>query len=270
MNTTKQSNSPKIALITGASSGIGYEFAKLFAQNKYNLVLVARSEQKLKQIADELKQKYGIAVKLIPKDLSTLNSPTEIFTELQKAGVKVDILINNAGFATYGFFSEIDIDAELQMMQLNMVTLTLLTKLFVKEMIKHKEGKILNVASTAAFQPGPLMAVYYATKAYVLSFSEAIANELEGSGVTVTALCPGPTESGFQSRANMESSKLVSGRQIMDAATVARIGYDGLMKGKTIVIPGLKNQLMTLSIRFTPRNLVTKIVRSMQERGNGH
>ncbi|MBU7586033.1 MAG: SDR family oxidoreductase [Nostoc sp. TH1S01] len=260
-----QGDRKKTALITGASGGIGYEFVKLFAQDKYNLVLVARSEQKLYQMADELKSKFGIDVKVIAKDLANPSAPEEIFSELQQASIKVDILINNAGFASYGLFNETDLTAELQMLQVNVMCLTHLTKLFLKDMVKQGYGKILNLASTAAFQPGPLMAVYYASKAYVLSFSEAIANELEGTGVSVTALCPGPTESGFQKRAAMEDSKLVSGQKIMDAETVAKIGYEALFDNKTVVVPGLKNKLLTETVRFTPRKLVTKIVRSMQE-----
>ena len=270
MNQTGSFNPKKTALITGASGGIGYEFAKLFARNGYNLVLVARSKQKLIQVADNLKEQFGISIKIIAKDLAIPTSPEEIFTEVQQESINIQVLVNNAGFATYGFFSETNLDAELQMMQVNVVSLTHLTKLFLNNMLKQGEGKILNVASTAAFQPGPLMAVYYATKAYVLSFSEAIANELSGSGVTVTALCPGPTESGFQKRANMEQSKLVSGKKIMDAETVAIIGYHGLMKNERVVIPGLKNQLLALSIRFTPRNMVTQIVRSMQNKDSAH
>ncbi|MCU0534527.1 MAG: SDR family oxidoreductase [Hydrococcus sp. Prado102] len=266
MNTNNESTRSKTALITGASSGIGYELAQLLASDRYNLVLVARSADKLKQIADEFTRQFGISVKIISLDLSVPDAPEKVFRELQQDAIAIDILVNNAGFASYGFFAETDLNAELQMMQLNMVALTHLTKLFLKEMVSRHQGKILNIASTAAFQPGPLMAVYYATKAYVLSFSEALANELQGSGVTITALCPGPTESGFQARANMEESKLVSGKRIMDAKTVAEIGYRGLMKGETVVIPGLKNKLLALSVRFTPRNLVTKIVRSMQER----
>lgn len=266
MKKTGPFNHNQTALITGASSGIGYEFAKLFARDGYNLVLVARSQQKLIQVADELTEKFGISVKILAKDLAIPTSPEEIFTEVQQESIKIQVLVNNAGFATYGLFSETDLAAELQMMQVNMVSLTHLTKLFLNEMLKQKEGKILNIASTAAFQPGPLMAVYYATKAYVLSFSEAIANELSGSGVTVTALCPGATESGFQKRADMEQSKLVSGQRIMDAEAVAIIGYRGLMKNETVVIPGLKNQLLALSVRFTPRNMVTQMVRNMQSK----
>ena len=265
MNTTNQSNSQKTVLITGASSGIGYELTKLFAQDRYNLVLVARNESKLQEIAAELTEKFGVSVKIMIKDLSLPASPGEIFQELQTEAIIVNVLVNNAGFATYGFFAETELQPEIKMMQLNVMTLTHLTKLFLKEMLAQKAGKILNIASTAAFQPGPLMAVYYATKAYVLSFSEALANELQGTGVTVTALCPGPTESGFQAKANMESSKLVKGKQIMDAKTVALIGYRGLNSNKTVVIPGLKNKLLALSVRLTPRNLVTKLVRNMQK-----
>ncbi|ACK73004.1 short-chain dehydrogenase/reductase SDR [Gloeothece citriformis PCC 7424] len=258
------SNHAKTALITGASGGIGYELAKLFAFDRYNLVLVARSEQKLKEIAEDFKSQFGVFVKVIVKDLSLANAPEEIFEQLQQEGMKIDVLVNNAGFATYGFFAETDLKSQLQMMQLNMVALTHLTKLFLKDMIAQKEGKILNIASTAAFQPGPLMAVYYASKAYVLSFSEAIANELKGTGVTVTALCPGPTESGFEKRADLGDSKLFN-QQLMDATTVAKIGYQGLMNHKPVVIAGLKNQLLAFSVRFLPRSLVTQIARNLQE-----
>ena len=257
-------SSSQTALITGASSGLGYEFAQLFAKNHYNLVLVARREQKLIELAAELRQTFGIEVKVIVRDLSAATAPELIDAELKQAGIQIDILVNNAGFATYGLFAETDATAELQMMQVNMTTLTHLTKLLLPGMVQRRTGKILNVASTAAFQPGPLMAVYYASKAYVLSFSEAIANELQGTGVTVTVLCPGPTESGFQKRAAMEQSKLVRGQPLMDARTVATLGYQGLMKRRTVVIPGLKNQLLALSIRLMPRSWVTQIVRKMQ------
>ena len=256
------------ALITGASSGIGYELTKLFARDRYNLVLVARSESKLQQIASELTEQFGITVKIITKDLALPTSPKEIWQELQTESIAIDVLVNNAGFATYGLFTETELQPELNMMQLNMVTLTHLTKLFLPEMLSRQSGKILNVASTAAFQPGPLMAVYYATKAYVLSFSEAIANELQGTGVSVTALCPGATESGFQARANMEESKLVKNKQIMDANEVAAIGYRGLMDRQAVVIPGYQNKLLALVTRFIPRNLTTKIVRNMQEKAD--
>ncbi len=214
---------------------------------------------------EELREKFGVAVRVIAKDLSNASAPEEVFNELQQEGVTVDVLVNNAGFATSGMFAEIDLTAELQEMQLNMVTLTHLTKLFLPGMLQRQQGKILNVASTAAFQPGPLMAVYYATKAYVLSFSEALANELRGTGVTVTALCPGPTESGFQKRAQIEDVRLISGKKIMGAARVARAGYRGVMVGKTIVIPGLRNKILAEAVRFAPRKLTTQMARIMQE-----
>jgi len=254
----------KAALITGASSGIGYELTKLFARDGYNLFLVARNQKQLTHMADELEETYSVSVKVLAKDLSAASAPEEIFTELQQESRGIDALVNNAGFAAYGLFAETDLEAELHMMQVNMVTLTHLTKLFLPGMLHNRTGKILNLASTAAFQPGPIMAVYYATKAYVLSFSEALANELQGTGVSVTALCPGPTASGFQKQAQMEDSKLFSGK-IMDAQTVARIGYRGLMTNKTVVIPGLRNKLLVEGERFVPRKLVTRIARSRQE-----
>ncbi|GAA6621248.1 SDR family NAD(P)-dependent oxidoreductase [Scytonema sp. NUACC26] len=265
MKTTTQKNQKQTVLITGASGGIGYELVKLFAREGYNLVLIARNGEKLVQIAQELNQRYSIAVKVITKDLSNPASPEEIFQELQQEKISVDILVNNAGFAIYGLFNETDLNTELQMLQVNMVSLTHLTKLFLKDMVKQGYGRIMNVASTAAFQPGPLMAVYFATKAYVLSFSEAIANELEGTGVTVTTLCPGPTESGFQQRAAMEDSKIVNGKKLMNAETVARIGYTSLMEGKTVVITGIKNKILAASVRFGTRKTIAKIVRNMQE-----
>jgi len=256
----------KTALITGASGGIGLEFAKVFAREGYNLVLVARSESKLNQLAADLKTKHNIQIRVMAKDLASVTAPQEIFDTLTAENIQIDTLINNAGFAAFGHFAtETNLTDELQMMQLNMITLTLLTKLFLKPMVERRSGKILNVASTASFQPGPLMAVYYATKAYVLSFSEAISRELDGTGVTVTALCPGPTESGFQQRAAMEDSKLVQ-NGLMTSAVVAEQGYQGLIAGKTIVIPGLTNKIGALLPRFTPRSMTTRIVMQMQER----
>jgi uncharacterized protein len=266
MNANNRKKHKKTALITGASGGIGYELARIFARDGYNLILVARNEQKLAQIADDFQQKHGIFVKIIVKDLSLATSPEEIYLELQKASIPVDVLVNNAGFATYGLFNEIDLTDELQMLQVNVVCLTHLSKLFLKEMVKQGSGKILNVASTAAFQPGPLMTVYYATKAYVLSFSEALSNELEGTGVTVTALCPGPTTSGFQQRAAMEDSNMVNGQKIMDAQTVAEVGYRGFMANKTVVIPGMKNKILAATVKFVPRKILLNMVKNMQSR----
>lgn len=255
----------KTALITGASTGIGRELALLFAKEGHSLVLVARNEQKLLELAGELKEKFGISVKVIPKDLSLARSPSEIFIELQEAGIFIDSLVNNAGVGGHGPFAQTDLDTELDMIQLNLVSLTHLTKLFLKEMLKRGSGKILNVASTAAFQPGPLMAIYYATKASVLSFSEALAEELRGTGVTVTCLCPGPTQTEFQERAGVGRLRLFDLTRMMTAEEVARVGYNGLMRGKRIVIPGIMNQLFVFLVRLGPRSLITRIVRSFQE-----
>lgn len=254
------------ALITGASSGIGYELARIFAREKYNLVLVARSEKKLHDIADELTKAHGVNVQVLVKDVSVLASATEIYETLKQKGVVVDVLVNNAGFGDFGFFTETKWEKELEMINLNITALTALTKLFVGDMVARKSGKILNVASTASFQPGPLMAVYYATKAYVLSFSEAIANELSGTGVTVTALCPGPTESGFQVAADMQDSKLVKGKKIPTSKDVAEYAYKSLMSGKVVAVHGVMNKVMAQSVRYTPRAVVRSIVRAMSER----
>lgn len=246
------------ALITGASGGIGLELARVFAREGYELVLVARSRERLDAIAAELKP---APVRVIAKDLTLPDAAREIRREVPA----VDVLVNNAGYGVYGKFAETSLDDELGLLQLNMTALVVLTKLYLPGMIAAKSGKVLNVASTAAFQPGPLMALYYASKAFVLSFSEAIANELEGTGVTVTALCPGPTATGFQERASLENSRLMKHMKVMDARTVAEAGYRGLMAGKTVVIPGVLNKLLAQSVRVSPRKMVTKIARMVQE-----
>ncbi len=260
----------KTALVTGASSGIGLEFARQLAQSGYNLVLVARSEGKLRELATELQSKHRVQATVLAKDLTQLNAPQEIFDALKDT--PIEVLVNNAGFAAFGHFAtETKLEDELQMMQVNIMALTLLSKLFVKPMVERRSGQIVNVASTASFQPGPLMAVYYASKAYVLSFSEALARELDGTGVTVTALCPGPTKSGFQKRADMEDSKLVTtlARFMMSAAEVVQAGIQGMKQGKTIVVPGLFNKTGVLLPRFVPRGMATRIIMNMQSRA-GH
>ena len=257
---------PKTVLITGASGGIGYELAKLFAQDGDNLVLVARSENKLNEIKTNFEQKYKVNVKVLGKDLSQPNAAVQIFNELESAQIQVDVLVNNAGFGNFGEFVDSSWEKEADMMQVNMISLTQMTKLFLKGMVERRRGRILNVASTAAFQPGPLMAVYYATKSYVLSFSEAIANELEGTGVTVTALCPGATESGFQQASAMEESRLVKGRKLATSEAVAKYAYKAMDKGQVVAIHGLFNWISANVIRFLPRKVVTDVVRTMQER----
>src|SRR5918993_1522367 len=255
------------ALVTGASGGIGEELAWLFAADGHDLVLVARSRDKLARLSEELEGKHGVAARVLAADLARPEAPREIFEELSAAGVTVDALVNNAGFGSYGPFAETDLKSELDLLQVNVVALTHLSKLFLPGMIARRRGYLMNVASTAAFQPGPLMAVYYASKAYVLSLSEALANECEGTGVRVSALCPGPTETGFVAAAGMGDSKLFD-RAVMDARTVAVAGYRGLLAGKTVVIPGFRNNLVARSIGFFPRSLVTRVVRGIQEKRN--
>jgi uncharacterized protein len=252
-------------LITGASSGIGYELAKLFAQDHYNLVLVARSAGKLAQVADELQGQHGISAKPIALDLTAAPAPQFLFDQLQREAIAVDVLVNNAGYGKLGEFAKIPLEESLAQIQLNITALTHLTKLFLAPMLERRAGKIMNVASTAGFQPGPLMAVYYATKAYVISFSEALANELSGTGVTVTCLCPGPTDTAFQGRAGTENTMLLKKLRPMDAAAVARDGYRGLMGGRTLVISGFKNWLLAEATRFGPRKLVTAVSRKVMD-----
>jgi len=255
----------KAALITGASSGIGYELALLFAKDGFDCILVARSQGKLDELAARLESEFRVKTLVIPKDLSKSSAVDEVYEEVTAASMPVDVLVNNAGFTVFGLFGETDLQAELEMLQVNVVALTALTKLFLKPMLARRDGRILNLGSTAAFAPGPLMAVYYASKAYVLSFSEALANELQGTGVSVTCLCPGATRTGFQKRGVMEDSRLVQG-EIADAASVARAGYEGLMARKTLVIPGFRNKLVPWMIRLSPRAMVPRVARRMQER----
>ena len=265
MSITNQTGSGRTALVTGASSGIGLEFARVFAHNRHNLVLVARNEQKLEELKRELEKKAGVSVKVIARDLAREEAPQEIYDELEREGIQIDALVNSAGYALYGKFTETDPQDEMNMMKVNMLTLTQMTNLFLPGMVARGYGKVLNLSSTAAFQPGPLMSIYYATKAFVLFFSEGIANELKGTGVTVTALCPGPTASGFQQRAAMERSRLVQSG-LMDVRTVARIGYRGLMQGKTVVVPGRRNALFSLFPRLVPRDVAAALIRRAQER----
>jgi hypothetical protein len=256
----------KTALITGASMGIGYELARQFAQHGNDLVLVARSADKLTAIAADFAKRYSIRVEVIAADLSQPDAAQTVYDEVKRRGLSIEYLVNNAGFGEFGMFVETDWRKEQQMIDLNITTLTHFCKLFVRDMVAQRSGKILNVASTAAFQPGPTMAIYYATKAYVLHFSEAINNELEGTGVSVTALCPGATESNFQAAANLTESKLVKGKKLPTSAEVAEYGYKAMMRGQTVAIHGVMNYLMANSVRFTPRALVVKIARWMQDK----
>ena len=258
MNTT--------ALVTGASSGIGFEFAKILASKGVDLVLVARSREKMEALAQELIQKHKIKVHVCATDLSQAGAAEKVFKYCEDQSIVVDYLINNAGFGTFGLFQDSNWEKNEDMIQVNIMALTQLTHLVLPEMLQRKSGKIMNVASTAAFQPGPTMAVYYATKAFVLHFSEAIANEIENSGVTITALCPGPTQSEFQAVADLQESKMVKGRKLVSSAEVAAFGIEAMMKGKTVVIQGFVNAVFANLVRFIPRKAVVKITRWIQDK----
>lgn len=254
------------ALITGASSGIGMELARIHAEKKDNLILVARSIENLNALKSSLEKLHGVKILCLEKDLSTADAAHEIFTEVENSKIDVDYLINNAGFGEYGFFHETELKKNEQMIQLNIATLTQLCHLFSKKMIQRKSGKIMNVASTAAFQPGPLMAVYFATKSYVLHFSEALNNELRDIGVTVTALCPGPTESKFMEVAKMNESSLIKGRKLPSSRSVAEFGYKSMMKGKAVAIHGVMNRFLANTSRFLPRAIAVRITRLLMNK----
>jgi short-subunit dehydrogenase len=254
------------ALITGASSGLGVELARLFAADRHDVVLVARSESKLQQLATELNRTHGIRALVLATDLARPSAASKIADHLHAEGLDVDYLVNDAGFGLIGPFLSTSHATELAMIQVNVVALTELTKLLLPAMIARGRGRILNVASTAAFVPGPFMAVYYATKAYVLSLSQALSNELHGSGVTVTALCPGPTRTGFAASAGEVARPTFQARMVMEASTVARAGYRGMMRGETTVVPGLLNKLLTQSTRLLPRAMQARITRRVAER----
>lgn len=252
---TSGSTNRRTALITGASVGIGHELAKVFATNRHDLILVSRNQEQLEKVATECRTLGGVDVRVLPKDLAIPSAPLEIFDTLKASGPAIDVLVNNAGFGTHGYFADIDLTTDINLLQVNIVALTALTKLFLRPMLARGSGRILNVASVASFQPGPLMATYYASKAYVLHFSEAIATEIAGRGVTVTALCPGPTESEFGKRAGIKSDRPFRVRP-MSAGPVAQAGYDGLMKGRRIIIPGLPNKILSRMNRLFPRRLI--------------
>lgn len=253
------------ALITGASYGIGRELAGLFARDRYQLILVARDREKLEEVSTQCARISEQRVEVLPMDLADRAAPQRIFDAVRERGMTVDALVNNAGFGLNGPFPQIPLDQQLNMIQVNVTALVQLTHLFLPGMIERDRGGILNVASTAAFQPGPLMAIYYATKAFVLSFSEALDEELRRTRVRVTAVCPGPTHTEFQKRAGLGQARMFASKflQILDAPTVARLGYDGFKAGRRVVVTGAMNKLHTTSVRFAPRKLVTRIAASV-------
>jgi short-subunit dehydrogenase len=265
MHSKLNGNQRQTALITGGSGGIGFEIAKVLARKGFDLVLVARKRDTLEAAAGQLEGKYGARVQVFAADLRRPDAPQSIFQFLHNENLPIEVLVNNAGFGLGGEFADTKLQRELEMIQVNISALTHLTKLFLPPMIKRKSGRVLNVASTAAFQPGPLMAVYYATKAYVLSFSQALAEELRHSGVTVTALCPGATATDFAATAGMGSSRLFTAFGIADADDVAEFGVAAMMHGRRIAIPGIKNKIVAQASRFAPRAVSTRISRLLQE-----
>jgi uncharacterized protein len=263
MNTNQSSK--ETVLITGASGGIGLDLARLFAKDGYDLILTARSREKLAQIKEEFEKTFSTRVFLIVMDLAKPGAAAQLFEEMNRQQLSADILVNNAGFGTYGPFAQSDLNRELEMIQLNIGALTHLTRLVLPGMLRKKKGRILNVASTAAFQPGPLMAVYYATKAYVLSFTDAISAELEKTGIVVSSLCPGPTKTDFQKTAGLNlGMNLFRAAGVMSSGAVAETGYRKFMQGKRVIIPGIPNKITPLGARFLPRNWVMRAVRFLQ------
>lgn len=256
----------KTALITGASGGIGLELAHIFAENGTDLVVIARSVKTLNDLKEDLESNYRISVTVLPADLTVPETAEGLVKTLKERNIFINYLVNNAGFGDYGLFYKGDWNKQAGMIDLNVRALTHLTRLVLPGMIERRSGRIMNVASTASFQPGPLMSVYYATKHYVLAFSEALAEEVEGFGVTVTSLCPGPTESGFQSTAGMEDARLVNTVKMPSSRKVAEYGYRAMMAGKRVAVQGWLNKFMAFSVRFVPRKLLTRLVHFMQAR----
>ena len=250
------------ALITGASSGIGRELAEVCADHNWNVVLAARSQERLTVAADELRAVHRVQTRVAPVDLGVSGAPERLFQAL--SGVPISLLINNAGFGTYGPFAETDLSVQTEMIQVNVTALMQLTRLFLQPMLQCGSGRVLNVASTAAFQPGPMVSAYYASKAFVLSFSYALADELQGTGVTVTTLCPGMTRTEFQKRANMTAKESLP---TMSPRTVAEVGFRGMMQGKRVVIPGLMNRVGAFLARRAPFRLTSAVVRKVHEPG---
>jgi short-subunit dehydrogenase len=251
---------PETVLITGASSGIGLELAKCFAADGCRLMLVARTQAALEKLASDLRREHHVEAVVLPGDLSLPETPPRIFKELSAQKIAVDVLVNNAGFGAIGPFDELPLERQLEMLQVNITALTALTGLFLPGMIGRRRGGILNVASLAGFVPGPGMAVYYATKAFVLSFTEALAGELEGTGLKVTALCPGPTTTNFGNVAGSKNVKLLRTSR-MTGEEVARFGHQAFRCGRVVAVPGLQGKFLIALVRILPRALVRKIAR---------
>jgi len=255
----------KHALITGATSGIGLELAKLFAADQYNLVLVARSQDELERTAFEITQQYAVEVIPIARDLFKREAPFEVYEEVSRRGIVINVLVNDAGQGQYGEFIETDINRELDIIQLNVGAYVTLTKCFLKEMVARNEGRILNVSSIGGEMPGPLQSVYHATKAFVTSFSEAVRNEVKNTNVTITALLPGVTDTDFFQKADQEDAKMVKEGSLADPAKVAKDGYEALMAGEDKIVSGFKNKAMVASSHVMPDSTVAATMHNMME-----
>lgn len=256
----------RTALITGASSGFGVQFVRRFAADGFDVVLVARTGAVMEELAAEMEERHGVTTVVFPKDLSEPNAAADVMANLDERGVHVDALVNNAGFSTYGEFAEVDLDTTMDMLRVNMLTLTELTRRCLPGMLERGWGRILNLGSIASFSPAPMTAAYAATKAYVLSFSLALRDELKGTGVSVTALCPGPTGTGFQARAEMEDSALVAGKSLPDAVEVADAGYEAMKRGRPYLVTGAASRVFAFGSRFLPRSASSRIVGQSQRR----
>jgi len=254
-----------VVLITGASSGIGLEFSKIFAREGYNLLLIARNERKLFSLKKELERDYKIKAEILPKDLYKRHSAEEIYKFTKEKNIQVEILVNNAGFGDFGEFASSNLKKQEEMIDVNVRALVKLTYFYLNDMKEKNRGKIMNVASLAAFQPGPLMAVYYATKAFVLSFTEALSVELKDTKIKVSALCPGPTKTGFEEKANLESSGLFKNLKNATAKEVAEYGYKKLMKGRVVAVHGFKNKTIAFGGKVFPRSIVRYVTYLIQK-----
>jgi uncharacterized protein len=260
--------SKSFALLTGASAGIGFDLAHILAEQGHDVVLTARNGAALEGLAGELRTKHGVRAEVIVADLSDVTAPRFIVDELSRRSISLDTLINNAGFGSQGPFVETDLEREMAMIQVNVGAVVQLTRLLLPQLMVNTPARILNVASTASFVPGPYMSTYYATKAFVLSHSVALARELGNKGVTVTALCPGPTHTEFQKRAGIRESKLF-GRKSMAARPVAEAGYRGMMRGELIVVPGASNKLSVFAARFAPQRFLSRFVAKLNKDRKG-
>ncbi len=253
------------ALITGASSGIGKALAHTFAEHNYNLVLVAEMATELSRAAQELRERYPVEIIEMPKNLTDEQAPREIYDNLIRRNIRVDVLVNDAGVGHREKFHESDIEHDIYIIRLNIEALVRMTKLFVRDMVSRGSGKILNLGSVGGFQPGPLLAVYHASKAFVISFSEALAEEVKDTGVTVTTLCPGPTDTDFFKRADMENARILQDGVVMEPEKVAEIGYKALINGERIVIPGMSNKMLTFARRLMPKSAQAALNRKFYE-----